>query len=63
MIASMTLLTACKSDPDIAIKCPQLANPPPAVVVALRKAGQGDAKARAYVISLAKHYEKLGVCK
>lgn len=63
MLTSMLLLTGCKPEAEIAVRCPGLANPPPAVVTALKKAGQGDEKARAWVIKLHKHYQKLGVCK
>lgn len=62
LIPLTTLLAACTEE-QIAISCPQLANPPKTVVVALQKAGAGDQKARAWVIKLAKHYEKQGLCK
>lgn len=62
ILLSTMLLSACTPE-QIAIKCPSLRNPPKTVVVALEKAAQGDVKARAYVIALEKHYQKLGVCK
>lgn len=62
MIALTTLLAGCKPEAEIAIRCPGLDNPPPAIVAAMERAGRGDEKSRQYVIKLAKHYEKLGVC-
>lgn len=48
---------------EVAIRCPGLKKPPRSIVVALEKVAREDAQARAYVIDLAKHYEKLAVCQ
>lgn len=58
----MMLLSGCTPE-QIAIKCPQLPPPPKSIVVAVEKVARADAKARAYVIALEKHYQKLGLCK
>lgn len=59
----MTPFAVSTCEQSVAIKCPALANPPPSVTIALRKAAQGDEKAKAWIIKFAKHYDKLDACK